>query len=162
MVREYSLTMTRVQVQETIRASPDEILGLVMDIERYAEVDDKIRPVLWARREGNRVEFACRPKLAGLRQPKIVQFIELTPGRRADIGLLPKPHNRIAHAMARFKASFECEPADGGTRVTRTLQFTFSPAVRWLMEPLLRRRLEGDVQDEIRLAKRYLEAQPSD
>lgn len=147
----------RVQVQATIQASPDEILGLVMNIERYAEVDAKIRPVLWSRRTGNRVEFACRPKLAGLRQPKVVQFIELTPGRRADLGLLPKPHNRLAHPMARFEASFECEPLCDCTKVTRTLQFTFSPAIRWLMEPLLSRRLERDVQDEVQRAKQYLE-----
>lgn len=150
--------MVAVQVETTIAVSPDDVLGLVMDIERYAEVDDKIRPVLWSRREGNRVEFACRPKLAGLRQPKVVQFVELTPGRRIDIGLLPRPANRLAHSMAHFEASFECEPVDGGTRVTRRLRFTFSPAVRWLMEPLFRRRLERDVRNEIRLAKEYLEA----
>jgi carbon monoxide dehydrogenase subunit G len=151
--------MVSVKVETTIAASSDEVLGLVMDIERYAEVDHKIRPVLWSRREGNRVEFACRPKIAGLRQPKVVQFAELTPGQRIDIGLLPHPANRLANSMAHFTASFECEPVHGGTRVTRRLQFTFSPAVRWLMEPLLHRRLERDVRDEIRLAKLYLEAQ---
>lgn len=150
--------MVSVQVEATIAVSPDELLALVMDIERYAEVDDKIRLVLWSRREGNRVEFACRPQLAGLRQPKVIQFIELTPGRRVDIGLLPRPANRLAHSMAHFDASFECEPVDGGTRVTRHLQFTFSPVLRWLMEPLLRRRLERDVREEIRRAKEYLEA----
>jgi hypothetical protein len=149
--------MVRVQVTTTVAASPDQVLGLVMDIERYAEVDDKIRPVLWARREGNRVEFACRPRLAGLRQPKVVQFVELTPGRRVDIGLLPRPANRLAHVMAHFEASFECEPVDGGTQVTRRLEFRFSPAVRWLMEPLFSRRLERDVREELRLAKNYLE-----
>ncbi len=116
-------------------------------------------PVLWSRREGNRVEFACRPTVAGLRQPKVVQFVELTPGQRINIGLLPKPHNRLAHAMARFEASFDCVPTDGGTRVIRTMQFTFPPALRWLMEPLLRRRLQRDVEDEIRRAKNYLETE---
>jgi polyketide cyclase/dehydrase/lipid transport protein len=129
----------------------------VMDIERYAELDDKIRPILWSRRDGNRVEFACRPKLVGLRQPTVVQFLELTPGRRIDIGLLPKPRNRLAHRMASFTASFECTPVDGGIQVTRTLEFRFSPAVRWLMEPLFRHRLERDVRTEIGLAKRHLE-----
>jgi len=147
----------RVQVVEDVSATTEQVLALVMDIERYAEVDTKIRPVLWSRRDGNRVEFACRPTLAGLRQPKVVQFLELTPGRRIDIGLLPKPHNRLAHAMARFEASFDCVPTDGGTRITRTLQFTFRPALRWLMEPLLRSRLQRDVEDEIRQAKNYLE-----
>lgn len=150
--------MVSVQAETTIAVNPDEVLGLVMDIERYAEVDDKIHPVLWSRREGDRVEFACRPKLAGLRQPKVVQYVELTPGRRVDIGLLPRPANRLAHSMAQFEASFECQSVDGGTLVIRRLRFTFSPVVRWFIEPLLRRRLERDVQDEIRLAKEYLEA----
>jgi len=122
--------MVKVQLHETIEASADEVLGFVMDIVQYAEIDEKIKPVVWARRDGNRVEFACRPKLAGLRLPKVVQFLELTPGRRVNIGLLPKPHNRLAHAIARFEASFHCQTLGGATRVTRTLQFTFSPAVR--------------------------------
>src|ERR687893_1050978 len=103
MGREYSLTMVKVEVHERIATTPSEFLGLVMDIEHYAELDEKIRPVLWSRRDGNRVEFACRPKLVGLRQPKVVQFLELTPDRRIDIGLLPKPQNRLAHLMARFE-----------------------------------------------------------
>jgi len=37
--------MVRAQVQESITATPDEVLDFVMDIERYAQVDDKIRPV---------------------------------------------------------------------------------------------------------------------
>jgi hypothetical protein len=149
--------MVRVQVVETIAVSPEKILEFVMDIERYAEVDAKIKPILWARREGNRLEFACRPKLAGLPQPKVIQFAELTPGRRIDIGLLPLPNNRIANALANFEASFDCV-ADGDiTRVTRTLEFTFAPAVRWLMEPLFRRRLPAEVRDEVRRAKDYLE-----
>jgi hypothetical protein len=150
--------MVKAQVRETIAVTPGEFLDLVMDIERYAELDEKIRPILWSRRDGNRVEFACRPKLVGLRQPKVVQFLELTPSRRIDIGLLPKPRNRLTHLMAHFQASFECTPVDGGVQVTRTLEFRFSAAVRWLMEPLFRHRLERDVRTEIGLAKRHLEA----
>lgn len=149
--------MVRVQVQETVRVAPEDFLGLVMDIERYAQVDKKISPVLWRRRNGDVVEFACRPKLAGLRQPKVVQYAQLTPGRRIDIGLTPLPANRIAHALARFQASFECEAVEAGTRVVRTLEFQFTPTVRWLLEPLLRRRLEGEVREELELAKQHLE-----
>jgi hypothetical protein len=149
--------MVRVQVVETIAVPPEKILEFVMDIERYAEVDAKIKPILWARREGNRLEFACRPKLAGLPQPKVIQFAELTPGRRIDIGLLPLPNNRIAHALANFEANFDCIADGDVTRVTRTLEFTFVPAVRWFMEPLFRRRLPAEVRDEVRRAKDYLE-----
>lgn len=74
-------------MQQTVRVAPEEFLDLVMDIERYAQVDKKISPVLWQRRNGDVVEFACRPKLAGLRQPKVIQYAQLTPGRRIGIGL---------------------------------------------------------------------------
>ncbi len=60
--------------------------------------------------------------------------------------------------MARFHASFDCVDVDGGASVTRELTFEFSPAVRWLMEPLFRRRLQRDVEDEMRQARHYLEA----
>lgn len=157
MVREYSLTMVKVQVTETIGCTCDELLEFVMDIERYAEVDDKIKPILWRRRSHNLLEFACRPKLAGLRQPKVVQRVQLTPGERVDIGLAPLPTNRLAHAMADFRASFICRAVDHGTEVTRTLEFRFTPMLRWLLEPLFRRRLDAEVREEITRAKQHLE-----
>lgn len=161
-VRAGNLTgMVRVRVEQTVSATPEQFLGLVMDIERYAQVDKKISPVLWQRRDGNTLKFTCRPKLVGLRQPKVVQYAQLTPGRRIDIGLTPLPENRIAHAMAKFHASFECTAVDDGTRVVRTLEFRFTPWLRWFIEPLFRRRLEQEVREEIQLAKRYLEHGPA-
>lgn len=149
--------MVMVQVQETIGCTPDDLLGFVMDIERYAAIDKKINPVIWWRRDGDLLEFACRPKLAGLRQAKVVQQARLTPGQRIDITLSPLPSNRLAHTIARFEACFECVEVNAGTQVTRTLNFLFTPAVRWFLEPLFRRRLPGEVREEIRLAKEHLE-----
>jgi hypothetical protein len=146
---------------QRVGCSPERFLEFVMDIERYAEVDQKIRPVVWARREytpAPLVEFACRPKLAGMRQPKVVQQLRLNrPARRIDVSLSPAPHNQLARAMAEFSASFVCEPVGDGTEVTRTLRFALRPWVRWAMEPLLRRRLLGEVREELRLAKEHLE-----
>lgn len=156
-MRDYSLTMVTVQVVETIRCTPRELLEFVMDIERYAEIDRKIQPVSWAERDGDFLEFECRPKVAGVPQPKVVQQVRLTPWSRIDITLSPPPRNRMQHAFAKFNASFECVEVPEGTRVTRTLNFSFHPATRWLLEPLLRRRLPGEVRDEIALAKRHLE-----
>lgn len=51
---------------ETIPCPPNEFLEFVLDIEGYAKVDDKIAPVLWSRRDGDVVQFACLPKIAGL------------------------------------------------------------------------------------------------
>ena len=143
-------------MHETIACRPEDVLDFVMDIERYAEVDTKISPVLWSRRDGDVVEFACRPKLAGLRQPTVVQHVRRSSGR-VDITLAPPPRNRLAHAVAEFAAHFVCVPTDEGARVTRTLTFRFSPVVRWLLEPWFRRRLPTEVGEEIRLAKAHLE-----
>jgi hypothetical protein len=144
----------------TIACPPREFLEFVMDIERYAQVDDKIAPILWTRRQGNVVTFACRPRLVGLRQPKVVQTMRLTPGERIDIALSPRPANRLAHLVARFEASFACREEPGGTEVIRTLRFQFTPVFRWLLVPLFRRRLPGEVAAELERARQNFAPRP--
>ncbi|MGV0742837.1 SRPBCC family protein [Mycolicibacterium sp. XJ870] len=152
--------MVRAQATTSIQCKPDELLELVMDIERYAEVDDKIRPVYWSRRSGNVVEFRFRPKFPGLplRAPKLAQRVELTPGRRIDITNAALPHNKIGNRMSDFVASFVCEPIDDATVVTRTVEITFRAPLRWLMDLFLRRRLQASVDDELARAKDLLES----
>ena len=151
MVREYSLTMVTAHTTRTIRCTPEAFLGMVMDIERYAEVDDKIRPVYWSRRTGNVLEFQFRPKLPGLPfpAPKLVQRVELTPRERVDITNAPLPRNKIGNRMSRFKASFVCNPVDGMTTVTRTIEMSFPAPMRRLLEPVLKGRLQAAVEDEM-------------
>jgi hypothetical protein len=151
--------MVQAESIQTVACTPDEFLEFVMDIEQYAEVDEKIRPIYWSRRDGNTVEFQFRPKLPGLPlpAPKLVQRVELTPGRRIDITNAPLPHNQLGNRMSDFRASFICEPVDGGTRVTRTVEMTFPALVKWLIEPLLKRRLSAAVASELTQAKAHLE-----
>lgn len=59
--------------------------------------------------------------------------------------------------MARFAASFECDREGSDTRVTRTLEFRFTPAVRWLFEPMFTKRLAAEVRLELDLAKQHFE-----
>ena len=143
---------------ETIPCEPAEFLEFVLDIDRYAEVDDKIVPVLWSRRDGDVVQFACRPKIAGLRLPKVEQTMRLTPGQRIDIALTPPPANRLGNAVARFEASFACRAVPGGTEVIRSLRFRFAPSFRWLLAPLFRRRLPAEVQVEMARARQHFAA----
>lgn len=149
--------MLTVQATETISCTPEELLDFVMDVERYAQVDSKIRPVRWSRREGGLTEFCFRPKLAGLPAPPAVAQMRLTPGERVDIVLAPSPANRLTRLASDFDASFVCTPVEGGTRLVRTLNFRFRPLLRWLAEPLLRRRMAAEVSEEVRLAKQYLQ-----
>jgi hypothetical protein len=149
--------MLTVEVSETIACTPEELLEFVMDTERYAEVDRKIRPLRWVRREGNLTEFCCRARIAGLRTPLSVTQLRLTPGERIDIGLAPAPANRLVRLLSGFEASFVCTPEEGGTRLVRTLGFRFRPGLHLIAEPLLRKRLTAEVQEEVHLAKAYLE-----
>ena len=149
--------MLTVQATEVIASRPEELLGFVMDVERYAEVDRKIRPVRWVRRADGFTEFGFRPRLAGLPGAVSVAQMRLTPGERVDIRLAPAPANRLTRLASDFDASFVCVPVDGGTRLVRTLSFHFRPALRWLAEPVLRRRLTAEVEEEVRLLKAHLE-----
>lgn len=155
--------MVEVELEESIRCSPDVWLDFVMDVQRYAGVDDKIGPITWARRAGDLLEFKFTPRLPGLTLPalRIVSQMRLTPGRRIDVQLAPLPRNLISRLVSRFRASFACEPENGGVRVTRAISFSFNPVVRGFVEPVLRRTLPQSVERELRLAKQVLERRPT-
>jgi len=151
--------MVEARGQRTMACSPDEFLDFVLDIERYAEVDDKLGPFDWVRREENRVEFKFRPTMPGIPgpAPKMIAEGVLTPGKRIDVGLLPLPNNKFWHRLIKFNATFVCEPVENGTLVTRTMSIEPSPAVRWFIDPVLRRKLPGNIESEVENAKVYME-----
>ena len=151
--------MLEVVRSETIRCAPQDWLDLVLDVHRYASVDDKIGRIRWVRRAGDVTEFLFTPLLPGvpLPGPAIVSQMRLVPGQRIDVELAPLPRNLLSRAAVRFGARFSCAPAPEGTRVTRSISFRFSPVVRWLLEPVVRRRLAASVERELRLARQLLE-----
>jgi hypothetical protein len=150
--------MVEVTVEETVSCTPDAFLALVMDPRRYAEVDRKLGRIDWVRREGDVTEFRFRSALPGLGPgPKIVSRMTLIPGERVDVRLPDRPENRLARRVSTFEASFSCVPVTGGIRVTRRIAIGFAAPLRRLLEPLVRRKLRADVEDELRGAKRLLE-----
>jgi cation diffusion facilitator CzcD-associated flavoprotein CzcO len=154
--------MVKVELTEVIRCSAEAFLDFVMDVERYRDVDDKIGPVSWVRRDGDLIEVKYQPRMPGLAlpEPKAVAQLRLTPGRRVDVALAPPPRNQLNHRMGRYQASFACESADAHhIIVTRTVSFDFVPRVRWFFEPIVRRGLPASVRRELNLAKIILERQ---
>ncbi|WP_169811604.1 SRPBCC family protein [Nocardia shimofusensis] len=149
-----------VVVRQLMKCSPDEYLDFVMDVERYAEVDDKITSLSWIRREGDVVRFRFRPALPGLPRPmpKMVLQLTLVAGERIDLRLAPLPMNKFGNRVMTYTGSFVCTPADGGTLVTSSTTLEVIPALRWLVEPILRRTLPANFQAEIEHAKSYIEA----
>lgn len=83
--------------------------------------------------------------------------MRLTPGERVDAGPPRIPANRLANLMAEVSASWVCEPVDGATKVTSTQRVQLKGPLKWVMEPMLSRALQPDVEVEIRQTKAYLE-----
>lgn len=152
--------MASVTVEQTIQCTPAEYLELVMDAEKYAQIDDKLGPIDWVRRDGEITEFRFRSRLPGFPgpAPKVVSRMRLIPGERVDVEYAPLPHNRLVRRISTFSASFVCTPADDGIRVVRTIEIGFAPVLRWFAEPILRRALLPDVEREVQGAKALLES----
>ncbi|WP_033443386.1 SRPBCC family protein [Saccharothrix sp. NRRL B-16314] len=155
--------MVEARAQLVMACSPDEFLEFALDVERYAQVDDKLGPFAWVRHEEDRVEFEFHPVMPGIPAPspkmvpKMIAQGVLTPGKRVDVGLAPLPKSKFWHRLMKFNATFECEPVENGTLVTRTMTVELVPAVRWLLEPVLRRNLPKNIEAEIEKAKTYIE-----
>jgi Polyketide cyclase / dehydrase and lipid transport len=143
-----------------IRATPEVILEFVMDIERYQEIDQKIRPVRWVRRDDTLTEFAFRPRFGALLGPMVVAQERRTSDHRVDIVLARPPFNRLARLLTHYEASFECVPVPGGTEVSRSERFALRWPLRLLGLPYLRRTMPGLVREELFLAKQKLEGGP--
>jgi hypothetical protein len=155
--------MVRETVEQTIRCTPEKFLDLVMDPERYATFDRKLAAVGWVKRDGNVTQFEFRSRLPGVPgpAPKVVSQMTLTPGRRVDIQLAPVPANKLNRRISAFSASFVCTPAEGGTAVSRTIEMDFTPVLSWMLEPILRRTLRPDLEQELKGAKALLEQEPA-
>ncbi len=151
--------MVESTVEQVISCAPEDFLALVMDPRRYAGIDRKVGAIDWVRREGDVTEFRFRSHLPGVPGPgsRIVSRMSLSPGVRVDVRLPDVPENRFARRVSTFSASFVCEPVEGGTKVIRTLACGFRAPVGWLVEPILRRTLRADLEDELRGAKELLE-----
>jgi hypothetical protein len=151
--------MFEVVVEETMNCTADEFLEFVMDVHRYAEVDDKIGSIDWARREGDLTEFKFRPVLPGIPgpAPKMVMWVRKIPGKRIEMSLAPLPHNKLNHRLIKkFDSVFEVEPVADGVLVRSVNTFAIAPFARWLMEPILRGKLPNNIAAEMERARVYL------
>jgi hypothetical protein len=143
--------MIDVQASEVIDRPARDILGSVMDLDRYRVADHKILKVGSIRREGNDAVVSFRSRARGL--PALArQRMHLVPGQRIDVTNVPSWQDRLVG----FKGSF-CEPASGGTRVTHRYVFDFKGPARWILEPYLRTWMARDITAEVARMKQVME-----
>lgn len=129
-----------------------EITDFILDVEAYREVDPRLKSIRWVRRAPDCTVFRFRPALMGLPAPLTTQMVTRE-GGTVEIRSLPS----AADAMVDFVGRLECQPGDGFTTVTRTLNFDFTPTARWLLDRRLTSWLATDVEAEMRRLKSVLE-----
>jgi uncharacterized protein (DUF1499 family) len=80
--------MIDVQATEVIDRPAGDILGFVMDLDRYGVADHKILKVRSIRRKGNDAVVSLRSRARGL--PALArQRMHLVPGQRIDVTNVP-------------------------------------------------------------------------
>lgn len=141
--------------EAVVAASPDEAVGLVLDLDRYRQADYKIGKVKWVRPDENGALIRFKSKMVGLPGPYVTQRVDRT-GNRLDVHTVaPKWMNR----MVTFEGVVDCTPVDGGTRFYHREALSFHGACR-LLEPLLRGWLAKDTPAEVRRVAAMLGSAP--
>lgn len=148
------------QAEVVIRATAEQVLALVMDVQRYAAVDAKIGAIHWVQRsaDGDRVTFRFTPRLGPV--PALLRSTQHIT-RRGE-GLLITPEPSWTDRLARFQATVECAPHGHGVLVRRRLAFWLAAPLRPVLGPALRRWLAKDVPAELEGARRVLEGEDTD
>ena len=139
-----------------INYPPEGIIEFVLDLNEYRKVDDKLGKIHWIKPapDGQGVLIHFRPNLIGMPGPSTTQRVVVMPGNRIEITGVPA----WTDSFVKFHGYFRCEPAAGGTRVVRGLDFQFSKPMGWIMNIPVTRWLKKAIPAELANAKEYLES----
>ena len=150
-----SIGMASGEAELVINSPPDGIIDFVLDLREYRKVDDKLGKIHWIKPapNGGGVFVHFRPKLMGLPGPSTTQRVVVMPGHQIEITGVPA----WTDSFVKFHGYFRCEPAAGGTRVVRGLDFQFSKPMGWMMNGPVTRWLKKAIPAELENAKEYLE-----
>ncbi|MFL6239838.1 MAG: SRPBCC family protein [Actinomycetes bacterium] len=131
--------------EAVVPVTPDEAIGLVLDLDRYRRADFKIGKVKWVRPDARGATVRFRSKMAGMPGPYVTQRVDRV-GNRLDVHTVaPKWMKR----MVSFEGVVDCTPTPDGTRFFHREALTFHGPFR-LLEPMLRGWLAKDTPAEVR------------
>jgi hypothetical protein len=140
----------------TVNVPPNEVFEFVLDLNRYRQADHKIGKVGAVERTGDSGTVKFSGRIRGLPGPSGVYPFTMTPSRLQFGSPIAGP----ARWFLDFEGTFDCEKTAAGTLVTHREVFMFKRPWRWLAEPLLRRWLEADTDQEMVRFKELLEQAP--
>jgi len=125
-----------------------EVLEFVLDLDRYRQADTKIRkvtrPVVLDHNHRGSTRYWGR--LRGMPPAPDTNLVELTPWTRLTFTGAPRQLGRI---VMNFTGSFDCVERDGECEVTHSYTMQFRRPLRWLYEPMVRRWLQDETEEEM-------------
>jgi hypothetical protein len=133
------------EASTTVGASPAEVFAFVLDLNRYRGADHKIGAVGPMTRAGNSGTVSFSGRIKGLPGPAGTYPFTMTESRLVIGAAIAGP----ARWFLDFEGTFDCEVTPAGTRVVHREVFNFKRPWRLLVEPLLRRWLETDIESEM-------------
>ena len=127
-------------------ATPQEVLELVLDLQRYRQVDSKIVAVgaMTGPDDEGRGRVRLWTRLKWTPPVPDVQLFELERWRRLTFIGAPGQPSRL---VLRFTGTVECEPTPKGTLVTHAYELTFRGLFR-ILETMHRSWLQRDITEE--------------
>ncbi len=145
----------RATASTLMRATPQQVMELVLDLERYRQVDSKIVAV----------GKVVGPDENGQGRVRVWSRLKWTPPipdtqlfvlERWDRLTFKGAPGQLGRLVFTFTGTFECEPSPDGTLVTHSYELAFRVPFR-IFEVLHRSWLQRDLDDEMARLTRLLE-----
>lgn len=145
----------RARASIEVRATPQEILEFVLDLERYRKVDSKILAVgsVTGPDEAGRGRVRLWTRLKWTPPAPDVQTFELQRWNRLTFTGAARQPSRL---ILDFTGVVECQPTSSGTLVTHWYEMRFRGPFRLLERPH-RAWLQQDLQEELQRVADWLD-----
>jgi hypothetical protein len=138
----------RAEATRVIPVSCQEVLELVLDLERYRQADTKIgrvsRPIELDEHDEGTTRYWGR--LRGTPPAPDVNFVRLRRWSELTFTGAPRQPGRL---FMDFTGRFTCRELDDGCELTHSYEMTFRRPWRWIYEPLLDGWLQRELEDEV-------------
>jgi hypothetical protein len=143
----------RAEATRVVPATSQEVLELVLDLDRYRKADTKIRrvtrPIELDDNDEGRTRYWGR--LRWLPPAPDTNLVRLRRWHELTFTGAPRQPGRL---ILDFTGRFRCIDVDGGCRLTHDYELRFRRPFRWIFEPLLQRWLPSELEAELdRLAQ---------
>ena len=141
------MTVTATATRD-VAAPARRVLEFVLDLEQYRRADTKIgrvtRPAVLDADNRGRARYWGR--MRGMPPAPDTNLVELEPWRALTFTGAPRQPARL---VLDFTGRFECDERADGCVLTHSYELTFRRPFRWLYEPMLRRWLQAELDEEL-------------